>query len=505
MKNLFKTVALITFFSFLTRALGFLFRIILSRVVGAEGVGLYQVASSVFMVLLTVISSGIPLVVSRSCAHFSLGKKYEEKSFVTLAVVFTLILSILLSVAVIIAKPVFEKTFENKDCYKILVALLPSLIFSSAYCVLRGVMWGKGNYLALCISESYEQIVRIVVALFLINSSFSALSNALGLAWSMSIACVFSCIMVLLLYFFYGGKMGRAKMKFLSPLIKQSSPISFMRVAGSLMSPLIAIIVPSRLTGLGYTSSQALSLFGVAVGMTMPILFVPTTIIGSLSTALVPDISKAMAQNDINHIEKRIKNSLFFSMFVSCLFLPCFLSLGELSGEFLYNNVLSGTLLSSSSWVLIPLGLTNITSSILNSLGLEHKSFINFVLGAVAMFFALWFLPQIVGINALIWAMGINYIIVSLLNLRLLKKHTKVKLNLLKPFLKMLLISIPCSALTSFVSSLLTFVLPDFLNLLLSGLLCVGSFIILCNVFEVINLELIFVGFKDKIDRKSVV
>ena len=51
MKSLLKTVALITIFSFLTRISGFIFRMILSRQVGAEGVGLYQVAFSVFMVL----------------------------------------------------------------------------------------------------------------------------------------------------------------------------------------------------------------------------------------------------------------------------------------------------------------------------------------------------------------------------------------------------------------------------------------------------------------------
>ncbi len=70
MKSLFKTVALITFFSILTRIAGFFFRIYLSRVIGAESLGMYQVASSIFMVLLTVVSSGIPLIISRMGAGF---------------------------------------------------------------------------------------------------------------------------------------------------------------------------------------------------------------------------------------------------------------------------------------------------------------------------------------------------------------------------------------------------------------------------------------------------
>ena len=81
MKSLFKTVALITIFSFLTRVSGFLFRIILSREVGAEGVGLYQVSSSVFMVLLTVISSGIPLIISRLSAGYEAKKDKKARYF----------------------------------------------------------------------------------------------------------------------------------------------------------------------------------------------------------------------------------------------------------------------------------------------------------------------------------------------------------------------------------------------------------------------------------------
>ena len=79
MKSLFKTVALITIFSVLTRIAGFIFRIILSREVGAEGLGIYQVAFSVFMVLLTIISSGLPLIISRLTAGYNAKKEGKKE------------------------------------------------------------------------------------------------------------------------------------------------------------------------------------------------------------------------------------------------------------------------------------------------------------------------------------------------------------------------------------------------------------------------------------------
>lgn len=499
MKSLFKTVALITVFSFLTRIFGFLFRILLSRVVGAEGVGIYQVASSVFMVLLTVISSGLPLIISRMSATYLANKEgKKEGSFISVALIFGLVMSIILCLIVFIFKNVFAKLFTDQRCIEILIVLLPSLVFSSVYCVLRGALWGRGNYFALCVTELYEQVVRIILCALVISSTFSALENALNMGWTMSIACLFSMLLVILLYFYYGGKLSKPKKEYLSPLVKQSTPITLMRIAGSLLQPLIAFIIPARLVAIGYTSSQAMSLFGVAVGMTMPLLYIPTTIIGSLSTALVPDISTAIAQNNHKHIEERINSSIFFALVISCLFVPIFLGMGEQMGIFLYDNIMSGTLLQSASWVLIPLGLTNITSALLNSLGLEQKSFINFVVGALLMFLALWFLPPLLGVNALVWGMGLDYLVISILNILLIKKKAKVNIKFTQMILKMILLIIPCGALTAFTVSLCEYVFPLFITLVIGGIVSIASFVLLAGAFNIVEIKSIIMLVKKK-------
>lgn len=504
MKSLFKTVALITAFSFLTRILGFIFRIILSREVGAEGVGLYQVASSIFMVLLTVISSGIPLIISRlSSSYLAKRETKRQKALVSTALLYGIALSIALCLIVLVFKSVFSTFFTEKRCIEILIVLLPSLVFSSVYCVLRGAMWGKNNYFALCVTEFYEQLVRIVLGVVFVSASLSAFDNALTLGWTMSVACFMSMMLVIACYFYYGGKLGKFKREEFIPLVKQSTPITFMRVIGSFVQPLIAFIVPNRLVAIGYTSSQALAMYGVAVGMTMPLLYIPSSIIGSLSTALVPDLSTALANNDKSHIEKRVTTSIFFSLFISSLFIPCFLGMGELAGEVLYDNILSGTLLVPSAWVLIPIGLTNITSAILNSLGYEKRSFVNFIIGGLAMFVCLWFLPSIFGINAFIYALGIDYLLISVLNLRLLKKKTGIRFNIMPSIVKILLLCIPSSALTGFVCGICVHFLPKFLTLVVGG--CVGtiSFVLLASVFNMIDVKAFWVVAKDRLQGRK--
>ena len=159
---------------------------------------------------------------------------------------------------------------------------------------------------------------------------------------------------------------------------------------------------------------------------------------------------------------------------------------------------MSGTLLQASAWVLIPLGLTNITSALLNSLGLEKRSFINFAIGGIAMFISLWVLPQFIGINSLIWGMGIDYVIVALLNFILLKKRVKADLKLLPKVLKIFVLIIPSAALTAFVVSLAEYILPLFFVLALGGITGVTSFVILAAVFNLIDIKAFVIFAKKK-------
>ncbi len=510
MKSLFKTVALITIFSVLTRVLGFVFRIFLSRVVGAEALGIYQVAFSVFMVLLTMVSSGLPLIISRMSASALAGNdRKKEGSLVTIATIYSLVLSILLCLIVLVFRGAFSRLFTDERCMQILIVLLPSLIFSSVYSAVRGSLWGRGNYFALCVSELYEQVIRIVLSVLVIGGGLSAFENALNIGWTMSIACLFSMILVILLFFLYGGKFEKPRRGILKPLVAQSTPITLMRVAGSFVQPLIAMIIPSRLMAVGYTSSQAMSLYGIAVGMTMPLLFIPTTLIGSLSTALVPDISTALAQNDKQHIDNRVNSAINFAIFISALFVPMFLGMGELMGVFLYDNIMSGTLLQSASFILLPMGLTNITSSLLNSLGLEKKSFASYLIGSLFMFVALWFLPSIFGINALVWGMGINYVVTAFLNIRLLKRKTKVQLKIFKKLGGFTLAIFPAGALTAFVVSLCEYVFPQIVTLLIGAFVSTGSFLALAGAMNLIDVRAFVtsvlkkVGFSKKAKKKG--
>lgn len=502
MKSLGKAVALITSFSILTRVLGFLFRIFLSRTIGAEAIGIYQVAFSVFMIFVTVVSSGLPLIISRMTASYRVkNDKKGMASMVSSSLLLGLIVSIILCLVVLIFRNLFATLFTDETCIMLLIVLMPGVIFSAIYSVFRGALWGNDNYFALCVSELFEQVVRIVIFVLMLGSSFSVISGALSLAWSMTIACFLSAIFVGVLFFVYGGKIGKVgKVGF--EVLKKAAPITGVRLVGSLLQPLLAVIIPLRLVSVGYTQSQAMSLYGVAIGMTYPLLFIPSTLIGSLATALIPNIAMAKEKGDFSYIQERVQSSIFFSVLVSFIIVPAFMALGENIGIFFYDNALSGSLLSLSAWIMVPMGITNITSAILNSVGLEVRSFVNYFIGSIGMIIAVWVLPSFMGINAFAWGMGVCSIITAFLNCLMIKRKLGVKIKLLVPLVKFTLVSIFTVAMVSFLGSLLSLYLSNFFVLFICGTLEVIVFVLLCEVFDIFHIKGYFVSIKTKFIEK---
>lgn len=503
MKSIVKNVAIITIFSLLTRALGFLLRIFLSRTIGAEALGMYQVVLSVFMVFLTIISSGFTLIISRMTASYRVNSDKKAIASLTSTCIFIgLAVSTILCVVVLVFKNLFSQIFTDQNCINILIILLPALIFSSVYSVFRGVMWGQDNYFGLCASELLEQVSKILICVLILGPGMSAVESAIGVAWSFTLSCFISSVFVTILYFVYGGRMAKPS-KIYKNVIKQSAPITGVRVLGSFAQPLIALILPARLISAGFTSSQAMSIYGVALGMTFPLLFLPSTLVGSLATALVPDISMALEKKNISHIQKRVQISVNFTLIVSFLIAPIFIAVGDKIGVFLYDDVLSGTLLQMSAWLMIPMGLTNISSAILNSIGCEVKSFVNYVVGGIFMFLSIVILPKYIGINSLIIGMGISTVITSFLNFLMIRKKLNISVVVLPKLALLILLCMPTIALTSFSSSILSNFLPLFFDLAISCFFGLVVFCTLCVTFNVFHLSTFKVIFKEKIFKKK--
>lgn len=175
---------------------------------------------------------------------------------------------------------------------------------------------------------------------------------------------------------------------------------------------------------------------------------------------------------------------------------------GEGIGMFFFDNADCGKMLVWSAWIMVPIGLTNITSSILNSLGYEVKSMKNYIIGGVVMLVCIWVLPAYIGIYSVVVGMGLCMVISTVLNIRMINKITTSRSRVAKSTFLMAICCVPVASLVSFSTNLLSHFMPLFFNLAISCSLGLAAFLALCQVFDLIDIRLWFINFKQKFKKK---
>lgn len=495
MSRLLKAMFCVTFFSVATRAMGFLLKIYLSRSMSAELLGSYQVAMSIFGVLMTFVSSGIPVVLSRNVSYYyGKGNKKAIGSIVSSGLIVTGIICFIVSIVVIFFPNLLNKLFTSNASTEMLLILLPALIFSSIYEVLRGALWGEKKFFAISFTEFIEQVTRIIIIVLLFETTFLDMSLTNKTALSLSLACIISSIIVIIIYIKHGGNLAHPKYEFKN-LIKSSSPVTAVRTVSSAVSSIIAILIPLRLMDFGYSSSEALSEFGIVMGMTFPLLMIPSTLISSLAVTLIPSISEQ--SNNIDNGELKdttiLKNKINFALKITIVFstilLPLFAALGSPICKFIFKNEKAGMYLSAAAIVMLPLGISQITSSILNAIGLEIKSLKNYVVSAALLIVSILILPRYIGTYALF----VGYLAMSVtsasLNLRMLAKRNLVSFGFLKTIGTMLVISISCALLGYFLYNLLSSFY--IVALFVSAAIIIIAVVLLIYVFNIADFRFI--------------
>ncbi|MBR2390933.1 MAG: oligosaccharide flippase family protein [Clostridia bacterium] len=491
----FKAILCVTFFSVLTRALGFLLKIYLSRSLGSVLLGSYQVAMSIFGVLMTLVSSGIPVVLSRNVSYYS-GKKNKKAigSIVSSGLILTGMICLIVSLIVLLFPNLMSKMFTSTASSEMILILLPALISSSIYEVLRGALWGTQNFFTISFTEFIEQVIRIVILMILFNTTFLKMSLTNKTALSLSLACIISSIIVCIIYFKKGGTLANPKHEFKN-LLKTSSPITAVRTVSSVVSSIISIIIPIRLMTYGYSSTEALSEFGIIMGMTFPLIMIPSTLIGSLAVTIIPSISEQSNDIDNNELKDKsiLKSKINFALRTTVVFssilISTFAALGIPICNFLYKNQKAGIYLCFATITMIPMGISQITSSILNAIGLEMKSLKNYVFSSSLLILSILFLPKYIGTYSLIAGYLLMSLTSSILNLKMLSKRSLVNFDFLKTVLIMLGISLLTMSLGSSIYHLIAG--KSLISLIIGGTVTFGSTLLLIYAFNIANIKII--------------
>ena len=375
--TLAKGTIILTAAGFLSRILGFFYRIWLSEHLGSELLGIYQMIFPISGVCYTIYASGIQTAISKITA--------ERKASLSVffhGLTLSLFLSLFLSFCLYEGAPLLAERFlfEERTIapLRILSFMFP---FGAITACCNGYYYGKSNSRYPAISQLTEQVIRISCAYFIVFT-FHGLNFSCELAVLVLVIgeAVSSLISILSLisseckgYRISAKSLHKSGLKDISLL---ALPLTFHRLIINLLHSFEATLVPFTLQQYGMTKTVALSQYGILNGMAFPFIFFPTALTGSLSVLLLPVVSKANKEQHTDYLNKVIRLSLTFSGGLGFLCTAFFLFTGNFLGNTVFHEPQAGTYIRTLAWLCPFMYLSSTLGSILNGLGKVYQTFL---------------------------------------------------------------------------------------------------------------------------------
>ena len=425
---------LLTAVGFFCRILGFFYRIFLSRTIGAEGLGLYQMIFPIHGIAFALCAGPIQTSLSRLTAAS------PEKGRAFLRVSLALSLSIALPLTSLIY------TFADFLAARVLLApecapLLPALALSIPFCAIHacccGYYYGLKKTAVPAFSQVVEQCIRIFSVLLIVHvcRTNRIPITVLLAVWGLLIGEAASAVFCLLVY---GCSKSVAILPnantpitpLLLPLLTMALPLMANRLTLSFLQSLEAIFVPNQLLLFGLSRVESVSIYGVLTGMALPFVLFPSAITNSLAVVLLPAVSEAQAQNQPDKIEHTISMALRYSLYMGILCVGLFTRFGPALGETFYHNADAGRFIQILSWLCPFLYLSTTMGSILNGLGKTGTVFVHHTVSMLLTLSLVLFAIPRWGIFAYLAALLISELVLAFLHIHALACEVPIRLPL---------------------------------------------------------------------------
>lgn len=321
-----------------SRGLGLIYRMLLARFLGSEGLGFFQMIFPFYIALVTLCVAGTPIAVSQMLAE---GRE-NARTLIRIAILIVLTISIPLIIFVVLwARPLAMTLYHDPRFVPLLWGLAPALLAVAFSSVLRGYFIGRQQMEYPAASQVAEQLARVAILMALLNLAgahlfpnaplIAVLLIPLGEAVSLSI---------LAFGYFHQTRVDAedgtpaAGRQVAWSILRLSVPVTVSRLLGSLIGVIEASLIPLRLQMSGMSRAHAIQYFGQLTGMALPLILFPTALTVSLSTNLIPAIAESHAKKDLASVRRYIVDSVrataLLTVPVTVILLPMGVQLDDL-------------------------------------------------------------------------------------------------------------------------------------------------------------------------------
>ena len=345
--------------SVVAKMLGALYRIPLTNVLGAEGMGMYQLVFPVYALFMVLATAGIPTSLSRTVAEKrALGE--STKKYFSVAMCALLVLGIAFGLLMGALSDVLATRQGNSGTRFGFLIIAPAITFVCVISGFRGYFQGQMYMLPTALSNVVEQVVKLAVG---IGASYALAKRGViyavcGALFGVTVSEIVTAAYMGATYFFRSKKEKREQLVARVPLqerdlqsgsendvlqcetiaqgdknrdnvvarstkkarfervsrgelkgmLKVALPIAAVAALMPLANFFDSIIIVNMLEAFGLKQSVATAQYGIISGPVNSLINMPVVAIMSLAVAVVPSVSASRATRDIDGV--MLKSSL---------------------------------------------------------------------------------------------------------------------------------------------------------------------------------------------------
>ena len=379
-KSVLYSTLLLSASGLVLQLLGFLYRIVISRMAGAQGMALYQLIFPVYGLVSSICIGGLCSAAVTVSAEQHAAGHASLKALLPVAfkIFFTLFLCAALPV-LLGAEWIASAVLGDSRTYPLILILLPTLLLTGIENLCKSFFHGIHDVRPVAVSEITELCLRLASAfllIYIVGSRDAGVNSAL-IVTGMLISEVCSSA---LMYLFYrrkaktlalAGTVSRTDIR--RRIVRLALPVATAGLLSSISHSASMVMIPRLLTVWGMPQGEALTAFGVLMGMVAPFLGLPMVFIGALSAVIFPRISKARALGQSDDLRRKVALSLHGTGLFSLPVTAVIVTIGPYLCHFMFGQMPDKLFFSLLAALSVFGYYEAILGNIMGGLGLEKR------------------------------------------------------------------------------------------------------------------------------------
>ncbi len=331
-KNIFlKSTIILIIGGVITKILGFIIRLIYTRIVGAEVIGLYSLVMPTYSLLITIATLALPTTISKLVAE----GKHRNMQIITTSTILIMAINLVVVLTMLFsARFIANVLLQEERCYLLIIAMSLTFPIISISSIIKGYFYGKQNMIPNVVSNIIEQLIRGLL-IYLFVPSIMAKSDILAACSLFFFSFIEEVVSIFVNLLFLPKKIKINKNDIMpnKGLLKNILSISIPTVSSRIIGNIGYFFEPIILTNLllysGYSNEYIVLEYGAYNAYTMTILTVPSFFITAISSSLIPEISKNYLKKNYKNMKKRLQEALGFSLFIGIIYSVLLMFFGD--------------------------------------------------------------------------------------------------------------------------------------------------------------------------------